>query len=79
MAELKAKRFPNKVLKYLWDDAFKMNHDVVFNDSIRSFDYLIEEYSKLGFYNIRSIIGGNIYELDWSEDLKINERRKKKK
>ena len=26
--------FPEKILKYLWDDAFKFNHDVIFNTKL---------------------------------------------
>lgn len=59
--ELGKDRFPGKVLKYLWDDAFKMNHDAVFNDSIKSFDYLIEEYSKPSGDPLQKVLNDEVY------------------
>lgn len=44
--ELKKDRFPEKVMKYLWDDAFKMDHYTYFNDSITSLDKIIEIFSE---------------------------------
>ena len=43
--ELKADRFPEKVLKYLWDDAFKMEPDFIFGDGMTSLDTVIETYN----------------------------------
>lgn len=40
--ELSREKFPEKVLKYLWDDAFKMDHYTYFNESISSVDGIIE-------------------------------------
>lgn len=40
--ELKRDKFPEKVLKYLWDDAFKMDHSAYFNEDISSLDTIIE-------------------------------------
>jgi hypothetical protein len=40
--ELKRDKFPEKVLKYLWDDAFKMDHYVYFNENVSSLDNIIE-------------------------------------
>lgn len=42
--EFSRKRFAEKVLKYLWDDAFKMNHEAYFNASIKSIDDLFRIY-----------------------------------
>ena len=42
--ELKIDRFPEKVLKYLWDDAFKMGHEYIFLDNMTSLDMVIENY-----------------------------------
>ena len=42
--ELSKDRFPEKILKYLWDDAFKMDHYTYFNESIKSLDGLIETF-----------------------------------
>lgn len=42
--ELTKKKFPEKVLKYLWDDAFKMDHYTYFNENISSVDGIIEVF-----------------------------------
>lgn len=42
--ELTRDKFPEKVLKYLWDDAFKMDHYTYFNESISSVDGIIEVF-----------------------------------
>lgn len=34
--ELEVSRFPEKVLKYLWDDAFKMDKTAIFNENCKS-------------------------------------------
>lgn len=44
--ELTRANFPQKVLKYLWDDAFKMNREFIFNENIKSFGQLVESYKK---------------------------------
>ena len=42
--ELSRDKFPEKVLKYLWDDAFKMDHYIYFNENISSVDGIIEVF-----------------------------------
>ena len=42
--ELSEEEFPEKVLKYLWDDAFKMKKDAVFDDKFKSLETVIEAY-----------------------------------
>lgn len=37
-------KFSEKVLKYLWDDAFKFSRDSVFNDKYKSLEDLIMDY-----------------------------------
>ena len=46
--ELASDLFPEKALKYLWDDAFKMNPDIVFKSNIRSIGDIVLEYQKPG-------------------------------
>ena len=41
--EIKAEDFSNKVLKYLWDDAFHFDKSV-FSDGIESFDKLVDAF-----------------------------------
>jgi len=44
--ELSRTIFPEKVLKYLWDDAFKMDHNSYFNEEITSLDRIIEIFKE---------------------------------
>lgn len=44
LSELSRDKFPEKVLKYLWDDAFKMDHYTYFNESISSVDGIIDVF-----------------------------------
>lgn len=44
LSELSKDKFPEKVLKYLWDDAFKMDHYIYFNESISSVDGIIDVF-----------------------------------
>ena len=61
ITELTKDRFPGKVLKYLWDDAFKMNHDSIFKSSIKSFDVLIEEYSRISEDSLAEVLNEATY------------------
>ena len=45
ISELARDKFSEKVLKYLWDDVFKMDHYVYFNDDISSLDSIIEIFN----------------------------------
>ena len=42
--ELTKDKFPEKVLKYLWDDAFKMDRYSYFNEGMSSLDSVIEVF-----------------------------------
>ena len=42
--ELSREIFPEKVLKYLWDDAFKMSRADLFSETMKSLDNVIETY-----------------------------------
>ena len=44
LSELSKEKFPEKVLKYLWDDAFKMDHYTYFNQNISSIDTIIDVF-----------------------------------
>lgn len=59
--ELSADKFPEKALKYLWDDAFKMDHDIVFNSEIKSIGDIVFEYNKPGD-PIKRILKKEVYE-----------------
>ncbi len=42
-------KFANKVLKYLWDDAFKFNRTEIFVDGIKNFEDLKQKFKSDGF------------------------------
>lgn len=42
--ELSKDKFPEKVLKYLWEDAFKMEREAVFDEKFKSLDQVIEAF-----------------------------------
>lgn len=42
-------RFGEKVLMYLWNDAFKFDHDKVFRADYRTLDELIDALGRIGF------------------------------
>ena len=44
-----AERFGEKVLMYLWNDAFKFDHDKVFKAEYRTLDELITGFTHVGF------------------------------
>lgn len=41
---IKTDKFANKVLKYLWDDAFKFNRNEIFTDEIKNFEELKKSF-----------------------------------
>ena len=51
------KKFANKVLKYLWDDAFKFYHAEIFKEGIKNFEELQKEFSNIGFDVFSEICG----------------------
>ena len=60
--ELSTERFPEKVLKYLWDDAFKMNRDSLFAAECNSFDAVTAMYrSKSDKDPLSQIINQSVY------------------
>lgn len=59
--ELSDEKFPEKVLKYLLNDAFRMEPDLIFNENIKSIGDIIEVYGKEGD-PIRRIMKKDVYE-----------------
>lgn len=60
--ELEANRFPEKVLKYLWDDAFKMDKTVVFNESCKLLEDVVAVYSNSQTDKLSAVLKKNVYE-----------------
>lgn len=55
-------RFPEKVLKYLWDDAFKFARDTVFNPQYRSLEELVKAFKEKRGSNRFSIFRQGIFD-----------------
>lgn len=60
-AELSAKKFPEKVLKYLWDDAFKMDKESVFDERFTSLESVIETYEAEETDKLRAVLRIDVY------------------
>ncbi len=60
-SELAPTIFPEKVLKYLWDDAFKMDKDAVFNSKFGSLEEVIEVYESSPSDKLQSVLRAELY------------------
>lgn len=61
-AELSSKKFPEKVLKYLWDDAFKMDKESVFDEKFKSLERVIETYEESETDKLRAVLRADVYQ-----------------
>lgn len=59
--DLGVKRFSEKVIKYLWDDAFKMDKTVLFNDSLRSLEEVIAKYAETDEDRLKAVLNNDVY------------------
>lgn len=59
--ELRADRFPEKVLKYLWDDAFRMERDYIFLSDMKSLDMVITTFEHPSGDALKSVLREDIY------------------
>ena len=59
--ELAADKFPEKVLKYLWDDAFKMDKEAVFDEKYRSLEAVIEAYESTETDRLKAVLRADVY------------------
>lgn len=59
--ELSAKKFPEKVLKYLWDDAFKMDKEAVFDEKFKSLEMVIETYEQSESDKLQAVLRMEVY------------------
>lgn len=60
--ELSEEEFPEKVLKYLWDDAFKMKKDAVFDDKFKSLEPVIEAYELSEPDKLKAVLRLEVYQ-----------------
>ena len=59
--ELGAHTFAEKVLKYLWDDAFKMDKEAVFDAKFGSLEEVIETYETSTSDKLKSVLREEVY------------------
>lgn len=60
--ELEAERFSEKVLKYLWDDAFKMDRSAIFDENYKSLEDVIITYETAMSDKLASVLRQSVYE-----------------
>lgn len=60
--ELEANRFPEKVLKYLWDDAFKMDKTAIFNENCKSLEEVVVTYENATTDKLAAVLRLSVYE-----------------
>lgn len=65
-----SKKFSQKVIKYLWDDAFKFNRDEVFNERYNSLEYIIKDLEKDDFDKLSIFINELQVKLNKKEETK---------
>lgn len=60
--ELTTQRFSEKVLKYLWDDAFRMDKQVVFDKRLTSLEKVLEAYQTAMGDPLKAVLKGDVYQ-----------------
>lgn len=60
--ELKAEIFSEKVLKYLWDDAFRMDKQVVFDKRMTSLEKVLEAYQNAIGDPLKEVLKSDVYQ-----------------
>lgn len=61
-SELCSSIFPEKVLKYLWDDAFKMDKEAIFDPKFGSLEEVIEVYVTSPEDKLKSVLRKELYD-----------------
>lgn len=60
--ELSANIFPEKVLKYLWDDAFKLDKEAIFNDKYKSLEQIIIDFNSITIGDkLKQVLRADVY------------------
>ena len=60
--ELDADKFSEKVLKHLWDNAFRMDPAVIFNESCKSLEDVVSKYETSEADKLESVLRTEVYE-----------------
>lgn len=76
-AELNNRKFPEKVIKYLWDDAFKFYRDEIFKPDYNSLEKLIKAYTTQNGDDRFNIFKDNIRASIEEKNKEIEEKNKK--
>lgn len=59
--ELSVELFPEKVLKYLWDDAFKMDKESVFKPDYKSLEDIVIAYERAEGDKLSTVLRAEVY------------------
>lgn len=59
--ELGAETFSEKVLKFLWDDAFQMDREAVFQERFRTLDEVLEAYQEAEGDRLLAVLTPEVY------------------
>ena len=59
--ELKKDVFPEKVLRYLWDDVFRMDKEAIFESKYKSLEDIFDEYEKESEDKLRVVLKPDVY------------------
>ncbi|MCM1283161.1 MAG: AAA family ATPase [Roseburia sp.] len=60
-SELTVDKFPEKVLKYLWDDAFQMDREKIFSDTCQSLEAVIDTYEAAAGDKLEAVLNPEVY------------------
>lgn len=60
--ELTSEKFSEKILKYLWDDVFKMDKESVFDDRFKSLEKVIETYENTSSDKLKAVLRMDVYQ-----------------
>ena len=74
---MEASRFPEKVLKYLWDDAFKMDRTAIFNENYKSLEDVVVTYETATTDKLAAVLKLSVYEKMLSKKQKNIENDEK--
>lgn len=76
--ELEVDRFPEKVLKYLWDDAFKMDKTAIFNENCKSLEEVVTTYESVNSDKLEAVLSSEVYEKMLSKMQQISNENNEK-
>lgn len=72
--EMDVDKFPEKVLKYLWDDAFKLDKDSIFKEQYKSLEDIINAYKTTEGDKLATVFHEDVYKKMLSKMKEQEER-----